>query len=94
MKRAEKILEDNIDKLHNLANALLEREILDGEEVDKVLRGEALPPLERKNGNGTTAPIPGSTVVSAITVIPGHPVNGGRSESKTAKPKTRSKKQG
>ncbi|MBW7888305.1 MAG: ATP-dependent metallopeptidase FtsH/Yme1/Tma family protein [Bacteroidetes bacterium] len=44
-KRAETILRENIDKLHALSNALLEREILDSEEIDKVLRGEALPPL-------------------------------------------------
>jgi cell division protease FtsH len=54
MKRADKILESNIDKLHLLANALLEREILDGEEIDRVLRGEILPPLEKKDGNGAT----------------------------------------
>jgi cell division protease FtsH len=62
MKRADKILEGNIDKLHLLANALLEREILDGEEIDRVLRGETLPPLEKKDGNGATlsvsAPVP------------------------------------
>lgn len=50
-KRTTNILTDNIDKLHALANALLEREILDSEEIDKVLRGEQLPPLA-KNGNG------------------------------------------
>jgi cell division protease FtsH len=57
MKRADKILAENLDKLHLLANALLEREILDGEEIDRVLRGETLPPLEKKDGNGNgTAP--------------------------------------
>ncbi len=51
MDRAEKILLDNIDILHRLANVLLEREILDGDEIDKLIRGEELPPLEpRKNG--------------------------------------------
>jgi cell division protease FtsH len=62
MKRADKILEGNTDKLHLLANALLEREILDGEEIDRVLRGETLPPLEKKDDNGATlsvsAPVP------------------------------------
>ncbi|MBI2429758.1 MAG: ATP-dependent zinc metalloprotease FtsH, partial [Ignavibacteriales bacterium] len=50
-KRTTEILTENIDKLHLLANSLLEREILDSEEIDKVLRGEQLPPLA-KNGNG------------------------------------------
>ena len=41
-KRAIKLLEDNIDKLHALANALLEFEILDGEQIDRILRGEKI----------------------------------------------------
>jgi len=52
MKRAEKILTENVDTLHRLAAALLEREILDSTEIDAVIRGEELPPIE-KRGNGT-----------------------------------------
>jgi cell division protease FtsH len=51
MKRAEKILKENIDILHRLALALLEREILDSTEIDTIIRGEQLPPMER-SGNG------------------------------------------
>jgi cell division protease FtsH len=51
MKRAEKILNENIDTLHKLAAKLLEREILDGLEIDAIIRGEELPPVE-KRGNG------------------------------------------
>ena len=51
MKRAEKILTENVDILHRLAGSLLEREILDAAEIDAVIRGEELPPLE-KRGNG------------------------------------------
>ena len=50
-KRADEILKENIDKLHLLSNVLLEREILDGEEIDKILRGEELPPIEKTNGS-------------------------------------------
>jgi cell division protease FtsH len=51
MKRAEKILRDNLPTLHRLSNALLEREILDSEEIDTIMRGEELPPVDRrKNG--------------------------------------------
>ncbi len=89
MKRAEKILSDNIDKLHNLANALLDREILDGEEIDKILRGETLPPLERKNGNGVSTPSP----VPAVSVAVGVPTNGGQPGSRSPKAKPRPKKQ-
>ncbi len=42
-KHVEKLLSENLDKLHRLANALLEREILDGEEIDMVLNGIELP---------------------------------------------------
>jgi len=51
MKRAEKILNDNIDTLHRLSHALLEREILDAIEIDSIIRGEELPPLD-KRGDG------------------------------------------
>jgi cell division protease FtsH len=44
---ARQLLNDNLDKLHLLALALLEREVLDGDEVEKVLRGEKLEPLPR-----------------------------------------------
>jgi cell division protease FtsH len=40
--RAEKIIGENLDKLRLIASALLEKEILDREEIDKVLRGESL----------------------------------------------------
>ena len=48
-KKVQKLLSNNIDKLHLLAEALLEREILDGEEIDLVLAGKNLP---GKKNNG------------------------------------------
>lgn len=50
MERAEKILSDNSDMLHKLSKELLEREILDAEEINKILAGEELPPM-KKNGS-------------------------------------------
>ena len=47
-KKAEDIINKNIDKLHLIAQALLEREILDGEEVDKIINGEKLVPIKQK----------------------------------------------
>jgi cell division protease FtsH len=44
--QATELLSANIDKLHTLANVLLEREILDGVEIDKILKGEKLKPVE------------------------------------------------
>ncbi len=40
------LLSNNMDKLHVLSNALLDREILDGEEIDKILAGEELPKVQ------------------------------------------------
>ncbi|UCG37886.1 MAG: ATP-dependent zinc metalloprotease FtsH, partial [bacterium] len=42
-QRATKIMTDNLDALHRLANALLEHEVLDGEEIEAVIHGESLP---------------------------------------------------
>ena len=54
--RARQLLTDNLDKLHLLALALLEREVLDGEEVEKVLRGEKLEPIRRDGGGDRMTP--------------------------------------
>ena len=59
MKQAEKILRDNMKVLHRLSNALLEREILDSDEIDKLMRGQVLPPVERRdNGSPTPTIVP------------------------------------
>ncbi len=50
MTRAEEILNQNIDILHKLSNELLEREILDSSEIEKIIKGEELPPV-KKNGS-------------------------------------------
>ncbi|MEQ1834493.1 MAG: ATP-dependent zinc metalloprotease FtsH [Candidatus Eisenbacteria bacterium] len=42
--KALQLLKENIDKLHLLANTLLERETIDGDQMDRVLRGETLEP--------------------------------------------------
>lgn len=49
MQRAEKILKYNVAAMHRLAAVLLEREILDAEEIDMVLKGKELPPLEKED---------------------------------------------
>jgi cell division protease FtsH len=37
---ARKILEENTDILHSLASSLLEKEALDGDQIDKIIKGE------------------------------------------------------
>ncbi len=46
--RAVKILNENMDLLHKLSAELLEREILDAEEIDRIIRGENLPPVQKE----------------------------------------------
>lgn len=46
--RAESLIRGHVDKLHRLAEALLEKEILDGEEIDRLLRGAKLPAPKKR----------------------------------------------
>jgi cell division protease FtsH len=50
------ILRENEDKLHTLALALLEREILDAVEIDLLLSGQELEPMEPAGGAPTGDP--------------------------------------
>ena len=52
MQRALKVLNENMDTMHKLAEALLEREILDGDEIDRIMKGEKLPPYDKTYVNG------------------------------------------
>jgi cell division protease FtsH len=69
MSRAEQILKENIDTLHSLASALLEREILDAAEIDIIIAGGVLPPvLEEGNGREGArgkSPVPGGGPAAA-----------------------------
>ncbi|MFN3344911.1 MAG: ATP-dependent zinc metalloprotease FtsH [Chloroherpetonaceae bacterium] len=46
MQEAKRILTENIDILHRLAKTLVERETLNNVEIDKIIAGEALAPVE------------------------------------------------
>ena len=56
--RAESILRDNIDLLHKLSKELLEREILDGDEIHKIIKGEELPPVQKEEEKPKTDEVP------------------------------------
>jgi cell division protease FtsH len=61
-ERAKQIVLANLEKLKLLAEALLERETLDGAEIDVLLSGGKLEPTPRPI---TTSPVPGKEVESA-----------------------------
>jgi cell division protease FtsH len=48
MHRAQELLKEHIDLLHKMSSLLIERETLDSDEIDMVIRGEELPPPEVK----------------------------------------------
>jgi cell division protease FtsH len=54
--RAKKILEENLDKLHAVANALLERETLDRTEIETILAGKPLPPIGNQSSTTDMEP--------------------------------------
>lgn len=45
---AKKIVSENIDTLHRLAKAVLERETLDSDDIEKIMKGESLPPVSEE----------------------------------------------
>jgi len=49
-KKAEELLGANLDKLHSLAEALRDKEILDGDQIDRIIQGEPpeKPKVEKK----------------------------------------------
>jgi cell division protease FtsH len=57
-QRATDVLSENIDLLHSVAAALLERETLTGDEVHMLARGETLPPPRAPTSSPPPAPVP------------------------------------
>ena len=57
-QRATDVLAENIDLLHSVAAALLERETLTGDEVHMLARGETLPPPRAPSSPPPPAPVP------------------------------------
>ncbi|GAB4337010.1 MAG: ATP-dependent zinc metalloprotease FtsH [Calditrichia bacterium] len=64
-ERVEKLLRENMDKLHRLAEALLEHEILDGQEIDLILEGKELPPKPKKNNHKPNGEVKESGTVNS-----------------------------
>ena len=54
--RAMDLLKENIDDLHAIAAALLERETISGADIDLIRKGEPLPPVNGLKGGAAPAP--------------------------------------
>jgi len=50
-KQAQEILKKHVDSLHKLSTALLEREVLDAHEIDRIINGEKLEPIDSKSNS-------------------------------------------
>lgn len=57
-EKARKIIEDNKDAMTRIAEALLERETLNAREIDGLIEGKPLPPLEEKKPPTEEKPTP------------------------------------
>ncbi|HET7621483.1 MAG TPA: ATP-dependent zinc metalloprotease FtsH [Gemmatimonadaceae bacterium] len=57
-ERAKKTLEDNIDLLHAIAGALLDRETLTSDDIAILVEGGTLPPRKAPTPSGTPVPTP------------------------------------
>src|SRR5439155_19187527 len=56
--RALTLLRDNMEKVKIIAETLLEREVMDGDEMNRVLRGEKLEPVRPSEPDATPEPSP------------------------------------
>jgi len=64
-ERAKKILKEQEDKLHLLANAMLEYETLTGDDIQELLDTGKLDRPSEPSGPSTTAPVRGSSIPKA-----------------------------
>ncbi|MEP0391093.1 MAG: ATP-dependent zinc metalloprotease FtsH [Erythrobacter sp.] len=65
LKRAEEILKEQEDKLHLLAQALLEYETLTGEEIDALMKDGKIDRPDEPKGPSAVKPVQGSAVPKA-----------------------------
>jgi cell division protease FtsH len=54
-KLAEKLIHENIDTLHRLAKAAIERETLNAEDIDTIVRGGELKPLPKEEAKSSSS---------------------------------------
>jgi cell division protease FtsH len=56
-ERTRRILTENLDKLHAMADALVRYETLSSEQIDEVMAGRPVPPPEQEGGSGSVPPV-------------------------------------
>jgi len=54
-QKAKDLLSENLEVLHAIAEALLERETISGEDISRLMKGEKLPPMEPKTPPAASA---------------------------------------
>ena len=62
--RTKDILTEHIEPLERIAQGLLEREVLDSEQIDLLVKGEPLPAREPEPGTAPATPTPSGTAVA------------------------------
>jgi cell division protease FtsH len=67
---AQQIISSNLDRLHDLANALLEHETLTGDEVGAVLRGDPMPKAAPQEAASSSTAASGGRRGSVPTTAP------------------------
>ncbi|NVK87601.1 MAG: ATP-dependent zinc metalloprotease FtsH, partial [Gammaproteobacteria bacterium] len=76
--RAQQILEDNVDKLHSMAKALMKYETIDAKQIDDIMAGkEPRPPEGWNDSDGPSNNSPSGTAPSDS---PSRPIGGPASE--------------
>ena len=55
-EKARSILNENREALNRIAEALLERETISGDDIDLLIKGDPLPPMNAERSGGSSAP--------------------------------------
>ena len=67
-QRAEKLLKDNLDKLHMMADALMKYETIDNTQIDAIMAGKTPPPPTDWIDDKSVTPPPVSSAPAATTI--------------------------
>lgn len=75
-EKAMELLRDNLEALEAISMALLERETITGADIDLLMEGKELPPMEQNGGKGGASGAGGSDAATGYTAD-GRAVKGG-----------------